>query len=155
MTKDVLVSVKGTQYMDGENDTMEVITPGVFYEKNGKYYILYDETVMETAEAVTHNMVKVGPETVEVFKKGIVESRMKFECGKKHTANYMTPMGLIVLGLTTSFLDVETGENTIHVRINYTLEMNGEYISGCSLELSACSKKEGALRLKQRERNER
>ena len=36
MAKDVLVSVKGTQFIDGEKDSVEVITNGTWYEKNGK-----------------------------------------------------------------------------------------------------------------------
>ena len=36
MTKDVLVRVKGTQFMDDENDVIEMITAGTFNEKNGK-----------------------------------------------------------------------------------------------------------------------
>ena len=33
MTKDVLVRVKGTQFMDDENDVIEMITAGTFNEK--------------------------------------------------------------------------------------------------------------------------
>ena len=36
MTKDVLVSVKGTQIMEDEDDVVEIITSRSWYEKNGK-----------------------------------------------------------------------------------------------------------------------
>lgn len=36
MTKDVLVRVKGTQFMDDENDVIEMITAGTFNEKEWK-----------------------------------------------------------------------------------------------------------------------
>lgn len=146
MTKEVLVSVKGTQLMGEENDTIEIITSGTWYEKNGKQYILFEEAIGDTGD-VTRNTVKIEPDKVEVTKRGLVESHMTFECGKKNMANYMTPVGLIVLGLTTSSLTVTEDEKTIHIGITYSLEMNGEYISGCSLELLAKAREKGVLHL--------
>ena len=32
MAKDVLVSVKGTQFLDNDSDSIEVITSGTWYE---------------------------------------------------------------------------------------------------------------------------
>lgn len=146
MTKDVLVSVKGTQLIGEENDSIEIITSGMWYEKNGKQYLLFDESIGD-GEELTHNTVKIWPDKIEVTKKGMVDSHMVFECGKRHTANYMTPVGLIVLGLTTSAMEVRQEEKTLHIAITYSLEMNGEYVSGCCLELTARSRGEGALRL--------
>lgn len=53
MTKDVLVRVKGTQFMDDENDVIEMITAGTFNEKNGKKYLIYDETIVEGGDRPT------------------------------------------------------------------------------------------------------
>lgn len=146
MTRDVLVSVKGTQIIGDESDTIEVITAGTFYDRDGKSYILYEETV-EGMEETTHNTVKAWPGMVEVTKKGAAKCRMVFECGKKHMSNYFTPMGLIVLGITTSALEMERDEDVVRIHIEYALEMNGEYVSNCRLELAACSRKEGVLNL--------
>lgn len=48
MTKDILVRVRGTQTIGEEEDTVEMITPGTYYEKNGKQYFIYDESLDET-----------------------------------------------------------------------------------------------------------
>ena len=37
MTKDVLVSVTGTQFFGDGQDAVEIITPGTYYLKNGKH----------------------------------------------------------------------------------------------------------------------
>lgn len=148
MTKEVLVSVRGTQFMDENGDTIELIAPGTYYLKNGKHYILYDES-MEEVDIITHNRVQISPDKIEVFKRGVVETHMVFETGKKTMANYLTPVGLIVLGLTTASLTVEVEENAIHAVINYALEMNGEQVSSCTLGIDVHSKQEGALRLNQ------
>lgn len=146
MPRDVLVSVKGTQFMGEESDTIEIITPGTWYEKSGKQYLIYEETFGETGE-VTRNTVKIAPDRIEVTKRGLIESQMIFECGKKHVAHYVTPVGLIMLGITTSALELEQDEHGLYIAIRYSLEMNGEYVSGCSLELAVKERGEGALRL--------
>ena len=128
MTKDVLVRVKGTQFMDDENDVIEMITAGTFNEKNGKKYLIYDETIVEGGDQ-THNIVKIWPDKVEVTKRGLVDTHMTFECGKKH--------------MCTSALEVEEDETSMGIVISYALEMNGEYISGCGLEIYARDKGNG------------
>ena len=146
MTKEVLVSVKGTQLMGEENDTIEIITSGTCYEKNGKQYILFEGAIGDAGD-VTRNTVKIEPDKVEVTKRGLVESHMTFERGKKNMANYVTPVGLIVLGLTTASLTVTENEKEIHIGIKYSLEMNGEYISDCSMEILAKAREKGGLHL--------
>lgn len=40
MTKDVLLSIKGLQIGENEqNDTIEVISPGDYYFRNGKHFL--------------------------------------------------------------------------------------------------------------------
>ena len=48
-------------------------------------------------------------------------------------------MGLIILGITTTSLKVTEQEDRLEVLIEYALEMNGEYVAGCRLELRAAS----------------
>lgn len=146
MTKDVLVSVRGTQTMGEENDTIEIITSGSLAEKDGRAYLLYDEAA-EGVDSVTHNTVRIQPDRVEVTKRGNVECRMIFECGKKHMVNYRTPLGLIILGVTTSTLNVEKSENAVCVHIEYALEMNGEFVSCCRMDICAGPREECVLNL--------
>lgn len=146
MAKDVLVSVKGTQVIGEESDTIEVITSGTWHEKNGKQYLIYEET-FEGIRETTKNTVKIAPDMIEVTKRGVVESRMVYERGKKHVANYMTPMGLIVLGITTKELFVEADREKLHVEVKYALEMNGQFVSDSSLEIHASVKGTETLHL--------
>ena len=55
MTKDILVRVRGVQTIGEEEDTVEMITPGTYYVKNGKQYLIYDESLDETGTP-THNL---------------------------------------------------------------------------------------------------
>ena len=140
MTKDVLVRVKGTQYMDGDSDTIEVITNGSCYVKNGKWYVLYEE-IMEELNAVTKNTVKISPDKVEITKKGLIQAQMVYEIGKMNVCNYTTPMGLILLGITTKEIQFRLEEDKLYLDIQYALEMNGQHVSSSRLELTADSRK--------------
>lgn len=146
MAKDVLVSVKGTQFIDGEKDSVEVITSGTWYEKNGKQYLLYEETY-EGMQVTTKNTVKITPEIVEVTKKGAISSRMVYELGKQHMSDYTTPMGLIVLGITTKDIFVEADQDKLHLELKYAMEMNGQFVSDSILEITATVRGTEALRL--------
>ncbi|MCI8453577.1 MAG: DUF1934 domain-containing protein [Lachnospiraceae bacterium] len=150
MKKDVLVSVRGTQFLEDDRDTIEVITAGSYYERNGKHYLLYDETIDGTAVPV-HNRVKAAPGIVEVIKSGAVDCRMVFECGKKNMVSYVTPFGLIILGITTSVLNVQTEGDMLCLHMEYALEMNGEFVSGCIMEIRACPRTSGAFQLTREE----
>lgn len=148
MAKEVLVSVKGTQIIDGEKDSVEVITPGTWYEKNGKQYLLYEETY-EEMQVTTKNTLKITPELIEVTKKGVVTTKMIYELGKKHMSNYMTPMGMIVLGITTKDIFVEADEDVLRAEIEYAMEMNGQFVSNSALVIKATVRGTEALRLKE------
>ncbi len=147
MAKDVLLSVKGTQVIDGEKDSVEVITGGTWYEKNGKQYLVYEETY-EEMQVTTKNTVKITPELIEVTKKGAITTKMVYELGKKHMSNYMTPMGLIVLGITTKDIFVEAGAEKLAVEIHYAMEMNGQFVSNSILTMMATVRGTEALNLK-------
>ena len=46
MMKNVIISISGEQGIDSDSDTIELTTVGRFGEKNGNYYLTYDETEM-------------------------------------------------------------------------------------------------------------
>ena len=93
MTKDVLITISGIQTIDGEvNDPIETVTPGEYYFRNGKHYILYDE-VQEGVPGVTKCMIKIGEDAVDLSKKGNAGGHMSFQKDKKTRTSYQTPYG--------------------------------------------------------------
>ena len=88
MTKEVLLTIKGLQFNNETgNDSIEVITKGDYYLKNGKRYIIFDE-VSEGFEGSTHNIIKINDNCMDVTKKGIANVHMVFEENKKNMAYY-------------------------------------------------------------------
>ena len=76
MTKDVLITISGLHYEEnivtGEEDTetepIEVISPAVYYFKNGKHYILYEEPIEGTAGTIK-NKIKIKEDLNKSFLK--------------------------------------------------------------------------------------
>ena len=83
MTKEVLLAIRGLQIAEDEQkDTVETISPGEYYFRNGKHFFLYED-VEEGQAKVTKNIIKVSKDYMELTKKGIVNVHMVFEKNKK------------------------------------------------------------------------
>lgn len=139
MTKDVIVSISGMQITDGENNDVEMITSGAYFQKNGKHYILYDE-VLENFGGVVKNTIKVGDEGLDIIKKGVTNVHMTFERNKKNISCYVTPLGELMIGLNTNGISVDETEDQLKVKVNYSLDINYEHVSECNIIVDVQSK---------------
>lgn len=149
MTKEVLLTIAGLQLLDGEQETpVEVVTAGAYYHRNGKHYILYDE-VIEGCPGHIHNTVKIGEESLEVIKKGISNVHMVFEKNRKNLTCYATPFGNLTIGIMARQIQIEESDKDIDVQVNYSLDVNEQYLAECSIQLNVKSKDAGDFRLQQ------
>lgn len=142
MTKDVLVSIKGMQFMgieDEPDEPIEIMTGGEYYFRNGSHYIKYEEVFEDCAET-TSNLVKIKPDRIEVRKRGAANVHMIFEENKKNITYYETPFGKIQMGVSTTGIHVKEEEEKMHICIEYTLDMNDAYVADCTLDMNVLSK---------------
>lgn len=135
MTKNVIVSISGLQFAE-ENDSepVEVITAGDYYKKNGKHYIVYDE-VMEGLDGITKNMIKVQENCLDITKKGVSNVHMLFEKNKKNVTYYYTPYGSLLIGIDAKKIDVQEEEHSLHISVDYALEINYEHMADCTITM--------------------
>ena len=103
MTKDILINISGLQMDVDPNDPIEMMTTGAYYLRNGKHYILYDE--LSEDNEIVKNVIKIGPKSVELTRKGGQSSHMVFEEGKENLSYYDTPFGSLLMGVNTSNID--------------------------------------------------
>ncbi len=129
MTKDVLVTVTGTQFALGEG-SIELVVPGTYYMKNGKHYVFYDE---QDEEDVTKNSVKFFDGYFEMTKKGSQIACLLFEQDKKTSTMYQTVAGPLQIDSTTSVVDITESENEISVNVKYALDINYNFVSECQV----------------------
>lgn len=141
MTKDILLSISGLQFGpdDDNTDSVEVITPGEYYYKNGKHYIIYEE-LQEGFSQVTKNLIKLEPHSMNITKKGLTNVNMVFEKNKKNVTYYETPFGNILVGISAKNIDLKETKDNIDVVIDYALEMNYEHLANCSIIMNIKSK---------------
>ncbi|MCI8496146.1 MAG: DUF1934 domain-containing protein [Lachnospiraceae bacterium] len=149
MTKDVLLSIRGLQFVAREEEDIEpveMITAGDYYKKNGKHYIMYDE-VMEGFDGNTRNIIKLTEDSLDITKKGVANVHMVFEKNKKNVSYYNTPFGSLLIGIDAKSVDIAETENNIDVNIKYNLEVNYEHLADCSIVLHIKSKESGDFSL--------
>jgi len=142
MTKQVLVSVKGLQFIETEEaevEAIELVTVGNYYSRENQKYVKYEES-FEGTEGTAQNLVKIKPNVLEVCKKGVIDVHMVFEKEKKNISYYTTPFGTIQMGIATTKLDIKEEEDNIDIKVDYALEVNNEYVADCKLAMNISSK---------------
>ena len=124
MTKDVFVSISGMHEEIAETpaverdeaEAIEVVTPGSYYFRNEKHYIVYDEAVEGSSEMIRNRIKITGNGCVEIVKSGLSDSHMIFEKNKKNSTYYRTPYGQMLLDVNTRELEIQVTEDEIDVR---------------------------------------
>ena len=100
MIKDVVISIKGIQGLDGENDTVELTTDGQFGIKDGQFYIAYEEgKLFDSGDEVKTQLFIKSNDSVVLQRSGSLKSRMVIVKGERNTCYYSTPHGDLVIGI--------------------------------------------------------
>ncbi len=147
MTKEVLISISGLQFIEAMEQTpVEVITSGNYYKKNGKHYIIYDE-VVEGFPETTKNIIKLGDGCMDITKRGVTNVHMMFEQDKKNLTYYYTPYGSLLIGITATRVDVEETEHDMHILVDYALEVNYEHMADCEIKMDVKAKDAGDFKI--------
>mgnify|MGYP002516919023 CR=1 FL=1 len=143
MTKEVLISISGLQMAvndmeSNDDESIEVVSAGTYYYKDGKHYIFFEE-VAEGFSEITKAQIRIkGKESLEVIKKGIANMHMVFEKNKTNRCHYKTPFGQLHLGISTSEIALEESEDNINVKAEYALDVDYEPIADCVIRINIC-----------------
>ncbi|MEY8427593.1 DUF1934 domain-containing protein [Lachnospiraceae bacterium 46-15] len=146
MTRDVLLRIKGLQSIEEEEEAVEMIAPGIYFERDGKHYIKYDEAVEGTEETI-QNLIKVDGSSMEVTKRGVTNAHMVFERDKKNHTYYNTPFGNLLVGIFATDIVLDAAEDSLDIRVEYALEVNYEHLADCTISMNVQSKKGAHLLL--------
>ena len=139
MTRSVLISITGTQISGGDQEEVEMLTTGDYFFKNGKHYIIYEE-IEEDSRQITKNTIKIDGDSMDIMKKGNINTHMVFQKDKKSLSCYMTPFGELTVGIHTSEVHVEKEEDTLTANIRYALDINYEHVSNLSITVEVRSR---------------
>ena len=143
MEKEVLVSGNGMQFVKDDDNSIEFISPGTYYYKNDKHYIMYEDSYADGSETVT-NVLKISNDKaeprVELIKKGGIGAHLIFERNKNNISCYETSYGSFVMGFQSKNIIINHYQDEINVKIEYSLEMNYEHVSDNKIEMKIRSK---------------
>ena len=136
MTQEVLLTLQGLQTDQGGEDAGQIktVVSGDYYKKNGKHYVIYEEAT-EGFEQPTRNRLKFSEDMVELSRSGAINVHMVFQENKKNLTSYNTPFGQILMGIDTKKIQIQEQENHITVEVEYSLDVNNEFLSDCHTKI--------------------
>ncbi|MTK11754.1 MAG: DUF1934 domain-containing protein [Clostridiaceae bacterium] len=134
MKKRAIISVSSKQKSD-ENDVIEVVTPGDFYEKDGSYYAVYKETEISGMEGTTTTL-KISDDKFSIIRMGSTSAKMEFDKKAKSVSMYNTPYGTLELKIETKTLSVNVGEKGGDIQVNYNLTVSGQTPNNTQLKIN-------------------
>lgn len=138
MKKEVLISITGLQTEIDKDEALEAVSPGEYYYRNGKHYVLYEELQPEEngiPGGITKNTLKFSGNKAELRKSGVNNVVMSFEAGKNTLTSYQTPVGSLMMGIDTKQMEVTEKEKEITIDIRYNLDINYSYVSECVIKI--------------------
>ena len=124
----VIVKVTGEQKdASGDVSRIEMTAMGEHYFRNGKHYIVYEDTsLVEGAAAST--MLKVTANSLTLLRRGAVEQEQRFAPRHESCSRYRTPFGDLDLCVATQRLDIA-----------YDMHINGEWQSANELHIEVAA----------------
>ena len=133
--KKVLVKVKGTQSVDGENAVIELSTEGTLREFEGDYIITYsdDPTESGTQTKTQHTIQKSG--TVILDRRGDLNSRLVITEGERNNCLYAIPQGSMTLGIYGKQVKSNMTASGGTVKMVYSIDMNLQPLSDNEVEI--------------------
>jgi uncharacterized beta-barrel protein YwiB (DUF1934 family) len=123
MSKDIIITIKGLSNAGSDSDTVELITAGKYYTRNGTHYFTYNESEITGMEG-TKTIVKVEDKKVTLTRKGPVSTQLIFEEGFKYFNHYSTDFGDFLLGVDTRKVELNLGRHAGDIEVDYTLDID-------------------------------
>lgn len=129
-----MITVSGLQFETQEDEAVEVISRGEYYFRGGKHFLVYDEPIGDENEN-SKCVIKISGRAVEVSRRGAINVHMLFEKDVSNMTYYTTPVGDVLVEITTHEIVWEEKENSMYLKLTYALEMNYQHISECELTI--------------------
>lgn len=138
MDKKVIVTIKSKQIVDNNEEIMELVTPGSFYNKENAYYLVYDETEISGMEGTT-TTVRAEDGYVNLIRFGTTSSNLKFRKGISDVSLYRTPYGVLELTIKPYIVKVNINDDGGEIKLNYELDLGGQEKSKNELLIKVAS----------------
>lgn len=130
MKKDVLISIIGTQTdIEDYVDTTKLYTDGTLQEKNGLFYIKYDETEATGFEGCKTTIKADGKDKITMLRLGACNSHLVVQKGIRSVGHYETSAGNVAIGINTKRIEQNLNADGGELRFKYDVDINSEFLS--------------------------
>lgn len=137
MTKDVLISIRGTQRSQGEEpQTIELTTDGQLRREGDALLLSYAETEVTGMEGVVTTFRVAGDGTVQLLREGATNATMTFVEGQKTESLYDMGFGALLLGVHTRRVESRLHESGGTLRMDYTVEVEHVPVGSNTYEIA-------------------
>ena len=136
MIKDVLITVKGEQSVQGESDSVELATCGRFGLRDGNYFLSYEEGQIEGSGKVKTKININSPDLVVLSRSGDIESRMEIVKGERKPCLYATTVGNIYIDIYGEKISVDLNEMGGSIKLQYSIFSGLNVISQNKVEIT-------------------
>ena len=136
MIKDVIITVKSIQAVDSDSDSVELTTEGKFGEKDGKYFLSYEEGQLMDSASVKTKMFINSQKSIVLTRSGDINSRMEIEENIRNNCFYSTPVGELSLGIHGEKVIVDLNENGGRIELVYTIDSDLKLVSRNEVEIT-------------------
>jgi len=123
---EIMIEIKSTiEQIDGEVHTIEMVTEGELYQKNGSIFLMYYESEVSGMEG-SKTMLKISDDTITMTRLGQTNSKIIFDINHPMTSVYHTPYGAFDMNVETESLeksmDLENLSGYIDIKYQMILE---------------------------------
>lgn len=126
----IKLKTKYISVSNNEEDTIDILTKGIYRTKGGLKQIIYQDTEATGFENCETKITIRDDKFVTILRRGENNgSDLIMQCGKKFYSQYRTPMGSICLGVMASQIDSNLDVNGGKLHMRYTVDMNGSLVS--------------------------
>lgn len=136
MIKDVIITVKSIQAVDSDSDSVELTTEGKFGEKDGKYFLSYEEGQLMDSASVKTKIFINSNKSIVLNRSGDINSRMEIEQNVRNNCFYSTPVGELSLGIHGEKVNVYLNENGGRIELVYTIDSDLKLVSRNEVEIT-------------------
>lgn len=129
--KDVTITYNSHMYDTDEQ--INTTAKGIFGNRDGVNIVMYKEENEGLAPIKT--ILKFNQDYLNVTKMGITKTEMRYERGYTHNTVYHTLFGECDMCIKTEEYSLEEIANGYKITTVYNLEMDGNFISKCKVEI--------------------
>ncbi len=134
MKKDVIITISGLHTEHDADTPIELNVCGQMLQTDHGTILKFSE--YDEENNITKNCLRITESEIKITKSGNVETEILLSLDTPFETEYRTPFGIFnTKTVTKSIKHNDPGETLVNVTAEYDMHINGEFSSGCVLNI--------------------